>query len=168
MPAVYVAAGSNVDPEHNLARAFAELARRFPGLRSSGWYRNAAVGFSGADFINAVVGFDTDHTLEQVLEQLHAVEALCGRARAAPKWAPRAMDLDVLLYGDRVCEGSPATLPRPDLLQRAYMLGPLAEIAPDVRHPTAHSTIAELWARFDRAAHPLIRVAAPAAAAEAP
>ncbi len=168
MPAVYVAIGSNVDPERNLARALAELARLFPGMRASAWYRNRAVGFSGADFVNAVVGFETDLSLEEVLGRLHAVEALCGRARDAPKWAPRAMDLDVLLYGDRVCEGPPASLPRPDLLKRAYMLGPLAEIAPGVRHPTAQATIAELWNQFDRAAHPMVRVFPPGAAADAP
>ena len=161
MTAVYVAVGSNVDPERKLARALAELTRLFPGLRSSAWYRNRAVGFSGEDFVNAVVGFETELSLAEVLERLHAVEVLCGRERDAPKWAPRAMDLDVLLYGDRVCEGPPATLPRPDLLRRAYMLGPLAEIAPELPHPTAHATIAELWQRFDRAAHPMVRVSPP-------
>ncbi|MGH8305602.1 MAG: 2-amino-4-hydroxy-6-hydroxymethyldihydropteridine diphosphokinase, partial [Steroidobacteraceae bacterium] len=81
-----------------------------------------------------------------------------GRGRAAPRWAPRSMDLDVLLYGELVCDEPGLKLPRPDLLRRAYMLGPLAELAPQVRHPTAHLTIGELWQRFDRDAHPLERV----------
>jgi len=59
VPAVYVGAGSNVEPERNLARAVAELAREFPGARFSPWYRNRAVGFAGEDFINLVAGFDT-------------------------------------------------------------------------------------------------------------
>ncbi len=63
------------------------------------------------------------------------------------------MDLDVLLYDDLVAQTADATLPRPDLLRRAFMLGPLAEIAPDVHHPLAHATIVELWQRFDRQAH---------------
>ena len=67
------------------------------------------------------------------------------------------MDLDVLLYGDLVCDEPELKLPRPDLLKRAYMLGPLAELAPQLVHPTAHLTIAELWRRFDQAAHPLER-----------
>jgi 2-amino-4-hydroxy-6-hydroxymethyldihydropteridine diphosphokinase len=160
MPAVYVAAGSNIEPERHLALAVAELARDFPGARSSPWYRNRAVGFDGADFINLVVGFTTALPVRAVLERLHAIEARCGRSRDAPRWAPRTMDLDVLLYGDLVCDEPGLKLPRPDLLKRAYMLGPLAALAPEVMHPTAHLTIGELWARFDRTAHPLETVAA--------
>ncbi len=158
MPEVYVAAGSNVAPEGNLARAVAQLAREFPGARFSPWYRNRAVGFEGDDFINLVAGFHTALPVRQVLERLHAIEALCGRPRAAPRWAPRTMDLDVLLYGDLVCDEPGLKLPRPDLLKRAYMLGPLAALAPEALHPIAGLTIGELWRRFDQAAHPLERV----------
>jgi 2-amino-4-hydroxy-6-hydroxymethyldihydropteridine diphosphokinase len=155
---VYVAAGSNVAPEENLARAVAELTRAFPGARFSPWYRNRAVGFAGDDFINLVAGFDTELPLAEVLDRLHAIETLCGRGRAAPRWAPRSMDLDVLLYGDLVCDEPLVKVPRPDLLRRAYMLGPLAALAPEVRHPTAGATIGELWRAFDQAAHPLERL----------
>jgi 2-amino-4-hydroxy-6-hydroxymethyldihydropteridine diphosphokinase len=155
VPAVYVAAGSNVEPERHVALAVAELAREFPGARSSPWYRNRAVGFDGADFINLAVGFTTALPVRAVLERLHAIEARCGRPRDAQRWAPRTMDLDVLLYGDLVCDEPGLRLPRPDLLKRAYMLGPLAALAPEVMHPTAHLTIGELWRRFDRSAHPL-------------
>ena len=158
MPTVYVAAGSNVAPERNLTRAIGELARVFPGVRFSSWYRNRAVGFEGDDFINLVAGFDTAAPVGTVLETLHDIETLCGRPRAAPRWAPRSMDLDVLLYGDLVCAQPGLTLPRPDLAVRAYMLGPLAELAPEVLHPTLKVTIGELWQRFDRSAHPLERV----------
>lgn len=160
MPAVYVAAGSNVEPERHVALAVAEIARQFPGARCSPWYRNRAVGFDGADFINLVVGFTTAVPVRALLERLHAVEAHCGRPRDAPRWAPRTMDLDVLLYGDLVCDEPGLKLPRPDLLKRAYMLGPLAALAPEVMHPTAHLTIGELWQRFDRTAHPLEAVPA--------
>ncbi len=99
-------------------------------------YRNRAVGFEGADFINFVVGFSTVLPINEVLEHLHAIEALCGRPRNAPRWAPRTMDLDVLLYGDIVCDEPTMKLPRPDLLKRAFMLGPLAALAPELVHPT--------------------------------
>jgi 2-amino-4-hydroxy-6-hydroxymethyldihydropteridine diphosphokinase len=157
---VYVAAGSNVDPVANLRRAVAALRAAFPGLVVSKAYANTAIGFDGDDFINLVVGFDTDASLADVLAVLHAIETQCGRPREAPKWAPRSMDLDVLLFGDRVGEFPGAKLPRPDLVKRAYMLGPLAEIAPDVPHPTLGATIGELWQRFDRAAHPMRPMAA--------
>ena len=158
MSRVYVAIGSNIDPENNISKAAIELRRLFPGARFSSWYRNRAVGFEGDDFVNGVVGFSTDLPLRAVIEHLHAVEALCGRPRNAPRWAPRAMDLDVLLYDNVVCAEPTMTLPRPDLLKRPYMLGPMAEIAPEVVHPTAGLTIGELWQRFDRDAHSMTRV----------
>jgi len=166
MPEVYVAAGSNVEPERHMQQAVAELARAFPGVRFSSWYRNRAVGFEGDDFINLVAGFGTALPVDRVLERLHEIESRCGREREAARWAPRSMDLDVLLYGDLECDEPGLRLPRPDLLKRAYMLGPLAELAPEVRHPTAGLTIAELWRRFDQGAHRLERLPAPRAAAD--
>jgi len=150
MTRVYVAAGGNIAPEERLPQALRALREAFGELVVSPCYANAAVGFAGEDFHNLVVGFDTELDLAEVLARLHAIEAACGRERDAPKWAPRAMDLDVLLFGDCSGDFPGAVLPRPDLLRRAYMLGPLADIAPDLRHPTAGRTIAELWAAFDR------------------
>ncbi len=161
MPQVYVAAGSNVEPERHLARAVAELERAFGPLVVSPWYRNTAAGFEGDDFINFAVQFATDLPARDVLARLHRIEEACGRPRSAPKWAPRTMDLDILLYGAQVSEEPRLVLPRPDLLRRAYMLGPLADIAPNLVHPTAGATIGELWQGFDRQAHPLVRVPSP-------
>jgi 2-amino-4-hydroxy-6-hydroxymethyldihydropteridine diphosphokinase len=145
MTAVLVAAGSNVEPLANLRRALEVLRRHFAPLTVSRAYRNAAVGFEGEDFVNLVVAFETDLPVHAVLERLHEAEAACGRARDAPKWAPRSMDLDILLYGDRICAEPGLTLPRPDLLKRPYMLGPAAEIAPCTVHPTAGRSLRALW-----------------------
>jgi 2-amino-4-hydroxy-6-hydroxymethyldihydropteridine diphosphokinase len=150
---VFVAAGSNVEPARNLERACAQIAHTWPDARFSHAYRNVAVGFEGPDFINLVTGFSAAQPLDFVIARLRAIETQCGRPRYAPKWASRTMDLDVLLYGDHVEKTADYTLPRPDLLKRPYMLAPLAELAPDVRHPTAERTIGELWAAFDRAGH---------------
>ena len=155
MTLVHVAAGSNVRPIVNLRRALDVLVRRFPDLRCSRAYRNTAVGFEGDDFINLVAEFDTSLPVHDVLAILYEAEAACGRERNAPRWAPRSMDLDILLYGDHVCEVPGLVLPRPDLLRRAYMLGPMAELAPDRIHPVAHATMKALWADFDQAAHPM-------------
>ena len=151
--AVFVAAGSNVEPEKNLARACAEIARTWPDAHFSRAYRNVAVGFDGPDFINLVVGFSAAQPLESVITRLRGIETLSGRPRYAPKWASRTMDLDVLLFGDRVEKTTEYTLPRPDLLKRPYMLGPLAEIAAEVTHPTEQRSIGKLWAAFDRDGH---------------
>jgi len=158
MAAVYVAAGSNIEPLSNLMRAQTELARIFGRLTVSPWYRNAAVGFAGHDFINFVLGFTTALAVHDTQAQLREVETLCGRPRDAPKWAARAMDLDILLFGEVVLDEPQLKLPRPDLLVRPYMLGPLADIAPQLRHPIDGRTIAQLWAQFDPAAHEMIPV----------
>ncbi len=158
MPQVFVAAGSNIAPQEHLALATLALERAFADVHFSPWYRNQALGFEGADFINLVAGFSTQLTVEQLLAELRAIEALCGRPRNAPRWAPRSMDLDVLLYGNLVCQQPGLTLPRPDLLMRAYMLGPLSDIAPHLKHPQTGLTIGEHWRRFDQRAHPLERV----------
>ena len=73
--------------------------------------------------------------LAAVIARLHQIETQCGRPRYAPKWASRTMDLDVLMYDDLVEKTAEYTIPRPDLLKRPYMLGPMAEIAPDVVTP---------------------------------
>jgi len=155
---VFVAAGSNVDAVRNLRLAAHEMQRAFGKVDFSPAYRNAAVGFEGEDFINYVAGFDTTRSVDEVIDELQRIEGLCGRTRDAPKWAPRSMDLDILLFGDLVIDRPGLVLPRPDLLRRPYMLGPLADIASAIVHPTARESIAVLWARFDRAAHVMTRV----------
>jgi 2-amino-4-hydroxy-6-hydroxymethyldihydropteridine diphosphokinase len=150
---VFVAAGSNLEPEKHLARACAEIRHSWHDVVFSRAYSNVAMGFDGPDFINLVLGFTTSQPLDAVIARLRAIETQCGRPRYAPKWASRTMDLDVLLYGDLVEKTSEYTLPRPDLLKRPYMLGPMAEIAPDVVHPTVGKTMALLWKEFDRDGH---------------
>ncbi|HEX4024301.1 MAG TPA: 2-amino-4-hydroxy-6-hydroxymethyldihydropteridine diphosphokinase [Steroidobacteraceae bacterium] len=157
MNAVFVAMGSNIDPGARLQQAARALKQRFPGPRFSACYRNSAFGFEGADFLNAVAGFDTALPIGELLTVLRGIETQCGRGRADPKWGPRAIDLDLLLYGQAVEQGSDYTVPRPDLTRRAYMLGPLAELAPQWRYPPAGPTIAELWERFPRGEHALHR-----------
>jgi len=154
----YVAAGSNVRPRASLARALGLLAHEFPGLRASRAFSNAAVGFTGDDFINLVVAFAADHPTEALLERLKAVERACGREPGAPKWGPRTLDLDLLLHGDRVGRVAGKDLPHPDLLTRAWVLGPLAELAPDLVHPVTGERIEALWRGFDARAHPLTAV----------
>ena len=159
MPDAYVAAGSNVRPRASLSRALALLGDEFPGLRASRAYSNAAVGFEGDDFINLVVAFPAEIPTEELLDRLKSIERSCGREPGAPKWGPRSLDLDLLLHGDRVGRVAGKSLPHPDLLTRAWVLGPLAELSPALVHPVARERIDSLWRRFDRSAHPLTPVA---------
>jgi 2-amino-4-hydroxy-6-hydroxymethyldihydropteridine diphosphokinase len=158
MTDVYLAAGSNVEPEKYLARALRELAAAYGPLTLSPAYRNQAVGFSGDDFINLVVGFRTEDEVATVRRQLQKIEAACDRPPDAPKWAPRTMDLDILLFGDLVSDEPGLKIPRPDLIKRPYMLRPIADIAPDVRHPISGKTMRELWESFEGDAHSMLEV----------
>lgn len=158
---VYVAAGGNIEPEKYLARALCELETAFGPLIVSPAYRNPAAGFQGEDFVNLVIGLRTALPAPQLRERLQQIERVCDRPPQAPKWAPRTMDLDILLYGQRVSDEPGLVFPRPDLLRRAYMLKPLADIAPELRHPIEGRTMRELWEAFDATAHPLVEVTIP-------
>jgi 2-amino-4-hydroxy-6-hydroxymethyldihydropteridine diphosphokinase len=156
MKLAYVSGGSNVDAESNLVLAARALKGRHPGARFSRCYRNRAVGFEGPDFINFVVELPVAGDPALLKGEIECVETQCGRRRDAPKWAPREMDLDILLFGDVVQDVPGLVLPRPDLLRWGFMLGPLAELAPGLVHPLEGRTIGELWAAFDQQANPLI------------
>jgi 2-amino-4-hydroxy-6-hydroxymethyldihydropteridine diphosphokinase len=156
---IFVALGGNIEPERRLLQAARLLRVEFPQARFSHCYRNPAVGFAGDDFINAAARFEADVEVAPLLATLHRIEEQCGRHRDDPKWTPRAMDLDVLLIDDRVGEWPGLKLPRADLLRRAYMLGPVAELAPSLRHPTAGRRMAELWQELQPLAPQLVRVA---------
>lgn len=155
MTLAYVSGGSNLDAEQNLVLAARALKGRHPGARFSRCYRNKAVGFDGPDFINFVVELPVAGDPALLKGELECIETQCGRKRDAPKWAPRAMDLDILLFGELVMDEPGLKLPRPDLLRWGFMLGPLAELAPVSKHPVTRTTFSELWQRFDREANPL-------------
>ena len=155
MADAYVAAGSNVRPRESLSQALGILNRGFPGLRASRAYSNAAVGFAGDDFVNLVVAFPVDLSPVELVERLKAVERECGRESGSQKWGPRTLDLDLLLCGDVVGRVAGRVLPHPDLVTRAWVLGPLAELAPDLVHPVIGETFGAMWQRFDQRAHQL-------------
>ena len=155
---VFIALGSNIEPATRMPQAARALKDSFPDVRFSRCYRNPAYGFEGADFFNAVAGFGTGLPIVSLLQVTRDIEARCGRVPEAPKWAPRAMDLDLLLYGEIIGTGPGYTLPRPDLLKRAYMLGPLAQLAPELQYPPSGPAMGELWERFPGAAGALTPV----------
>jgi 2-amino-4-hydroxy-6-hydroxymethyldihydropteridine diphosphokinase len=154
----YVSAGSNIDPLPNLRLAVAELRRRFGQIRLSPVYRTPAVGFAGDDFLNLVLAFETSEPAAEVVAELERLHTLAGRQRGPNAFASRTLDLDLLLYGDAVIPEPPIKVPRDDIRKYAFVLGPLADLAPGLVHPVTGETIGSLWAAFDRQGQPLTRV----------
>lgn len=150
---VYVSAGSNISPHRNLLTALDELAKRFGGISRSTVYRNQAVGFEGDAFLNLVAGFSTRLAPSVVAAKLAEVENLAGRDRSGAKFGPRTLDLDMLMYGDRIVDEGGLTLPRPELMRRPFMLRPLAELAGHRRHPVSGRYLADLWRDYDGEPH---------------
>ena len=143
---VYLSLGSNVDPETNLRAAIAELRTRFGAIVVSPAYRYPAVGFEGPDFLNLAAGIDSELEPEPLNDWLHALEDRHGRRRDVPRYSSRTLDIDIVLYADRVLKGAQnLEVPRAELMQ-AFVLQPLADIAPDAIHPILHQSIGALWA----------------------
>ncbi|KGI78779.1 2-amino-4-hydroxy-6-hydroxymethyldihydropteridine diphosphokinase [Oleiagrimonas soli] len=145
MTAVLLSLGSNIEPERHLRAALAALRERFGALRVSPTYRTASVGFEGDDFLNLGVGLDTDLEPEALNAWLHALEDAQGRRRDGPRFSSRTLDIDIVLFGDRVVNG-PGHLQIPrDELRHAFVLKPLADIAPEAVVPGDGRTLAQLW-----------------------
>ena len=149
----YLSVGSNMAAERHIAQALAELRARYRALVLSSTYQSPAAGFDGDDFLNLAVGIDTDETPESVMRSLREIEDACGRVRSGPKFSARTMDLDLLTYGDQVSDTPP--LPRADILEYNFVLGPLAEIAGTTLHPQLRQSYADLWASMQAQTGPL-------------
>ncbi len=158
---VYVSAGSNIDPERHLRMACRSLAEQFGPLSLSSVYRTTAVGFDGDDFLNLIVSFSTGLDVHAVKACLDEIEARAGRGPAADSFAPRTLDLDLLLYGSEVLDEPAVRVPRTDILDYAFVLAPMVELAPDLRHPVDGRTMHELWAAFEGGEQGIRRLAEP-------
>lgn len=146
MHRAFIALGANLeDPAAQVRAALADLTGSgdIALVAASSLYRTAPIGADGPDYINAVAAVDTPLPPAGLLSRLFAVEAHFGRTRSYRN-APRTLDLDLLLYDDQVLDGPELTLPHPRLHLRAFVLVPLAEIAPDQALPGRGSVAAWL------------------------
>ncbi|MBD2858615.1 2-amino-4-hydroxy-6-hydroxymethyldihydropteridine diphosphokinase [Spongiibacter sp. KMU-158] len=157
MTEVFVGLGSNIHRYHHIASALDALQARFSSLRISPVYEAEAVGFVGDPFLNLVVGFDCELTPAELLVFLRQLELQHGRAANAVKFSARTLDIDILLFGD--CCGEqlegvslPANLnlpslvlPRAEILENAYVLKPLVDLAAEQCHPQSGRRFADHW-----------------------
>ncbi len=153
---VYLSAGSNIAPASHLRMACRSLERAYGELTLSSVYQNKAVGFDGEDFLNMVIGFSTTEKPEQIVERLEQLHTQARRVRRANPFSSRTLDLDMLLYGDLVRDR--LNVPRDDIEKYGFVLGPLAEVAPRLRHPLTGETMEALWDKFDKDRSPMRKV----------
>lgn len=148
MTRTFLGLGANIgDREANLRLALRGLSRECTVVAASSLYRSEAVVVEGADpgpdYLNAVCEIETDLAPDELLRFVKEIEHEMGR-RPAARWAPRIIDIDVLLFGDAVVSLPHLTVPHPRLAERNFVLVPLAELEPGARHPLLKRTIAEL------------------------
>ena len=154
-PSIFIGLGANLDhptygaPRRVLEAALAELGRRGVSVRRvSPWYRTAPVPASDQPwYVNAVAELATDLPADRLLALLHEVEDVFGRVRSVPN-AARVIDLDLLDFCGEIASGGPgrAVLPHPRLEGRAFVVRPLADLAPNWRHPRTGAPIRSLLA----------------------
>jgi 2-amino-4-hydroxy-6-hydroxymethyldihydropteridine diphosphokinase len=149
MPTAYIALGSNLgNRAEALSSAVGHLSSLGRLVALSSLYETEPVGYHDQPaFLNAVVALETQLEPLPLLRGLLAIERQVGRDRSLGALkGPRTLDLDLLLMGDWIVAGEELTLPHPELDQRRFVLAPLAEIAPELRHPESNQTMAELLA----------------------
>ncbi len=158
MPEVFVGVGSNVEPEQHIRAGLDALSKCFGTVAVSSIYRNSPLGFEGDDFLNLVVGFTTTLDAETLVSELQQTERECGRTEDEQSFGPRTLDLDLLLYGDDIIERPGLRLPREEVVEYAFVLKPLSEIAPDRVHPELGKTFKTLWEEFGEPGTDLVPV----------
>ncbi|RYV01066.1 2-amino-4-hydroxy-6-hydroxymethyldihydropteridine diphosphokinase [Shewanella sp. OPT22] len=154
MAKIYISVGSNIEPESNIRQGVQQLQALFEELEISSIYLSEAIGFDGGDFYNFVIGAETSASIADVSLALREVEIANGRLPNAVKFSSRTLDLDLLLYDDVICQ-EPVRLPRSEIAFNAFVLWPLAEIAPDVIHPELNESMLSLWNKYDKSAQVL-------------
>ena len=154
MPTAWIALGSNLGDRAGTLRAAFEALRRLPGVTSarlSPFHETEPVGPPQPAYLNACARLELrEGDPRGLLDALLATEASFGRVRGE-RWGPRTLDLDLLLFDQAVVDEPGLTLPHPRMQERAFVLGPLADLDPGLRHPVSGRSVSELLAGLERA-----------------
>jgi 2-amino-4-hydroxy-6-hydroxymethyldihydropteridine diphosphokinase len=150
MAEVFLSLGSNIHRERYITAALDGLFERFGNIKCSCVYESEAVGFDGDHFYNLVVAIETALPVGALSKALRQLEEENDRDREAPRFSARTLDVDILSYDQSKGVVDGITLPRDEILFNAFVLKPLAELAPDHCHPVEGKTYAALWDDFDQ------------------
>ena len=145
MSTAWLGLGSNVDAEAHIHAGIEELREKFGNVVLSPVYASTSVGFDGEDFINLVARVETDMHPLALRQYLRDFEDRNGRKRDVPKFSDRTLDIDILLYDDLVLHSPKLQMPRAEILKFSHVLKPLADLEPDLVHPTELRSMLEIW-----------------------
>jgi 2-amino-4-hydroxy-6-hydroxymethyldihydropteridine diphosphokinase len=146
----YISIGSNIDKNKNIPASLEALKLNFGSLTISSIYESESVGFIGDSFYNLIVGFNSELSVKEVAKILRQIELDNGRTRNSQKFSSRTLDLDLILYDNLIINDGRLQIPRDEIERYAFVLEPLMEIAPDLKHPISGLSYADLWEKFDK------------------
>lgn len=150
MALVYLSLGSNIEREQNISASLDSLSAEFGTLLISSVYESEAVGFDSMNYFNLVVAITTELSVGKLSLMLKRIEDENGRCRREQKFSPCTLDIDILTYDDMVGCIDRVVLPRDEITKNAFVLQPLAELAPQGRHPALGESYQSLWAQYDK------------------
>lgn len=145
MSTVFVSIGSNLEPRKHITTALEALRNRFGRLQISPVYETEAIGFNGQAFLNLVASFVSNQPPYKVKRIFKEMEAAQGRIKRENSLSSRRIDLDIILYGDAVIHQQGLDLPSGEIKKYAFVLQPLADLAPDMRYPGCTQSFGNLW-----------------------
>lgn len=148
MAQVFVGIGSSINKQENIRLGIHALQNEFGPITVSSVYESEAVGFNGCNFYNLVVCFESTLSPHSLINKFKQIEIQQGRPQKAVKFAPRTLDLDLLLH-DQLIDSS-IDLPRAEILTNAFVLQPLSELAPHLTHPITQERYCDLWDNFPK------------------
>ena len=146
----YISIGSNINKDKHIPASLDALKNCFGTLTISSIYESEAVGFVGDTFYNLIVGFKSTLEVKEVAKTLRQIELENGRSRDSQKFSSRTLDLDLILYDDLIINDGRLQIPRDEIERYAFVLEPLAEIAPNLKHPISQQTYATIWLNYDK------------------
>jgi 2-amino-4-hydroxy-6-hydroxymethyldihydropteridine diphosphokinase len=151
MVRVFLSLGSNIDRYQHISSALDALQMRFGELLISPVYESEAVGFEGDNFLNLVVAIEVSLGVGELSDCLKAIEDDNGRQRTGPKFSARTLDIDILTYDDVCGTVDGVELPRDEVTTNAFVLRPLADVAPNAQHPLLKRSYQSMWSEYPHA-----------------